>query len=201
MIEPDDITGIVLCGGAGRRMGGADKPLLELDGRPLAGHVVARLAPQVSRVVISCNRNAQRYARWCDTVVIDDVAGQGPLRGLLTALDGVDTRYAFVCPGDAPLLSTAIVDVLSRAWTTTAVDACIPHDGTRTQHLFPLLRVALRTHLREYLEDGRRSVHGWIETLRTCSVDVCADSDSFININSDDDLRSLNATRGREVPR
>jgi molybdopterin-guanine dinucleotide biosynthesis protein A len=194
MIERDDITGVVLCGGAGRRMGGRDKPLVELAGQPLVAHVVARLAPQVVRVVISCGRNAERYAHWGDTIVVDDIAGQGPLRGLLMALLATDTPYAFVCPGDAPLLSASLVRVLARARTDDAIDACVPHDGQRPQHLFLLLRSALRGDLRKYLEGGGRSVRGWVETLRTRTVDVSTERDAFMNVNSDDDLASLNAT-------
>jgi molybdopterin-guanine dinucleotide biosynthesis protein A len=193
MIERRDITGIVLCGGSGRRMGGRDKPLEEFAGKPLVAHVVARLTPQVIRIVISCGRNEQHYARWSDTVVVDDVAGEGPLRGLLTVLGAINTPYAFVCPGDAPLLSTSLVSILSNAWSDNTVDACLPHDGIRSQHLFLLLRVALRDKLRNYLEGGGRSVQSWVDTLHTVSVDASAARDSFVNVNSQDDLKALNA--------
>lgn len=201
MIDRDDVTGIVLCGGAGRRMGGRDKPLAMFDGQPLVAHVVARLAPQVARVVISCGRNAEQYARWSNTVLVDDVSGQGPLRGLLTALGAIETPYAFVCPGDAPLLSTTLVATLRDALANGATDVCVPFDGVHTQHLFLLLRVALRDELRNHLTSGGRSVHGWLTTLNTCQVDVSADFDSFRNINSDEDLRSLNARVAQEPHR
>ena len=201
MIQRDDITGIVLCGGAGRRMGGRDKPLELFDGRPLVAHVVARLAPQVACVVISCGRNAEQYAHWSKLVVVDDVPGQGPLRGLLTALDAIDTHYAFVCPGDAPLLSTVLVETLRHAWANSATVVCVPFDGVRTQHLFLLLRVALRDELRNHLDRGGRSVHGWLATLNTCQVDVSVAVASFRNVNSDDDLCSLNAVLAQKPHR
>jgi molybdopterin-guanine dinucleotide biosynthesis protein A len=201
MIERDDITGIVLCGGTGRRMGGRDKPLELFGGQPLVAHVVARLAPQVARIVISCARNAEHYAHWSNAVVIDDVIGEGPLRGVATALNTIDTPFAFVCPGDAPSLSPSLVAMLSRAWPGGAIDACVPFDGARTQHLFLLLRVALRDELRQYLNSGGRAVHGWIESLNTVVVDASAACDSFRNVNSDEDLRALNAKLAQEQAR
>jgi molybdopterin-guanine dinucleotide biosynthesis protein A len=201
MIERDDVTGIVLCGGLGARMGGRDKPLALLHAKPLVAHVVARLAPQVARVVISCGRNTEHYARWGDAVVVDEVAGEGPLRGIATALGAIDTPYAFVCPGDAPSLSTSIVATLSRAWRDGTPDACVPFDGARTQHLFLLLRAALQEDLRRYLDCGGRAVHGWIQALNTFQVDASHVGESFRNVNTDEDLRALNAKLAQEQVR
>jgi molybdenum cofactor guanylyltransferase len=198
MIEAADITGVVLCGGEGSRMAGRDKPLELIAGEPMVTHVLNRLAPQVDRVVISCNRNVQQYAQWCDEIVVDEIVGYGPLQGMLAALERIRTPFAFVCPGDAPLLSPSIVDLLSASLSDDAVDACVPHDGTRTQHLFLLLRTTLRGSLRRYLATGAKSVHGWLETVRLRSIDAARDKESFVNVNSAEDLRAVAASLLRD---
>jgi molybdenum cofactor guanylyltransferase len=198
MIETANITGVVLCGGEGLRMAGRDKPLEPVAGAPMVVHVVDRLAPQVCRVLISCNRNTERYAQWCDAVVVDEVVGRGPLQGILAALDSTRTPFVFVCPGDAPLLSKSIVARLAKALDDDGIDACVPHDGTRTQHLFLLLRTPLRASLHRYLATGENSVHGWLETLRVHSVDASHDKASFVNINSTEELQAVAATLLRD---
>lgn len=172
-------------------MGGRDKPLEEFAGRPLIAHVVARLAPQVAHVAISCNRNTERYAQWADAVVVDDVAGEGPLRGILAALERIDTPFAFICPGDAPRLSTSLVADLARAWSDGDTDVCVPHDGERIQPLFLLLHASVRAALRAYLGSGGRSVHGWIATLRAQIVPIPDANDTFTNVNTPADIAAL----------
>lgn len=137
MIAPGEITGIILCGGKAQRMLGAEKPLRLLSGAPLVEHVRRRLAPQVSRVVISANRELDRYAAWGDTVVPDAMAGLGPLGGLESALRVVTTPYTFCCPGDAPLLDRQLVSRLTVAMerVDTPVDVCFPHDEIRRAHV------------------------------------------------------------------
>ena len=88
----DDITGVILCGGEARRMGGVEKPLRMLDDRSLVERVRIGLAPQVSRIVISANRDRESYARWGDSIVADETPGCGPLGGLLSALSHVTSH-------------------------------------------------------------------------------------------------------------
>ena len=188
MIERADITGIILCGGAGTRLSGRDKPLEAIHGVPLVGHVHRRLAPQVARVVVSCNRNELAYTAWADEVVRDASAGRGPLSGVLASLDATATRYVFVCPGDAPLLSMSIVARLAAA-VMPRTPLAIPHDGEREQHLFTLFdKDAVHAGLRTYFEQGGRSVHGWIDGVSHAVVDVADDAGSFFNVNSWGDL-------------
>lgn len=188
MIARADITGIILCGGAARRMHGVEKPLQQLAGKPLVEHVRERLAPQVSRVVISANRDALRYSTWGDTVVADTVPNCGPLGGLSAALDHVNTAWAFCCPGDAPFLDGALIARLAAALNERDADMALPSDGVRPQHLFLFMRASLAVSLHDYLEAGERSVHGWVARCHAASIDASDFAESFLNINTADEL-------------
>jgi molybdopterin-guanine dinucleotide biosynthesis protein A len=190
VIERVDVTGLILCGGAGARLGGRDKPLERLAGMPLVEHVRDRLQSQVDRILISCNRNFEVYSRWNDTIVPDDDANQGPLGGVLAGLNSIDTDYLFVCPGDAPFLSTTLVGRLVSALGTA--DIALPRDKTRRQHLFALLRRSLAGSLRDYLDGGGRSVHAFVDAQHVVMIDVF-ERDAFFNVNSPADLRAAAA--------
>jgi molybdopterin-guanine dinucleotide biosynthesis protein A len=189
----NDVTGVILCGGSARRFEGRDKPLLLLRGSMLVEHVRTRLAPQVARVVISCNRNLDVYRRWGDAVVTDAVPERGPLGGLLAGMEAATTPYVFACPGDAPLLPQTLVERLARALDGSAVDVVFPHDGERSQHLFLLVRRDAVDRLRRYLGGGGRAVHHWIEHMRATTIDARAERDAFVNVNSASDLAELTA--------
>jgi molybdenum cofactor guanylyltransferase len=199
VIEPSDVTGLILCGGAGTRFDGRDKPLADLAGRPQVAHVHARLAPQVGSVVVSCNRNAEVYARWGNATVADAAADIGPLAGILAGMNIATTEYLFVCPGDAPFLPTNLVARLAAALCGERADAACPHDGGRRQLLFLLLRRRLASQLQRYIDGGGRSVHGFVDRQRLAVVDAAAEHEAFLNVNSGDDLRAaamrLSATR------
>lgn len=188
MIPTQDITGVILCGGEARRMGGVIKSLALAMGMPMVGHVRARLAPQVSRIVISANAEPVAHAAWGDEVVPDGLRGMGPLGGLLTAMNQVLTPYTFCCPCDAPLLSPTLVGRLSDRLVLASADVAMPHDGEQPQHLFLLLRTSVRDSLRDYLSSGGRSVFGWTDTLAGALLDVQDDLASFLNVNTEADL-------------
>jgi molybdopterin-guanine dinucleotide biosynthesis protein A len=174
-------------------MGGRDKPLLDLAGRPLVAHVVARLAPQVSAIVVSCNRNVDRYGAWTDRVVLDAAPGAGPLAGLAAALPLVTTRLAFVCPGDAPFLATDLVRRLAAPLSQSGADAAICHDGARLQPLFALLHTTLVGELADYLAAGERAAHVFIARTRHVVVDTADLAASFVNVNGPEDLAAAEA--------
>ena len=117
------VTGIVLCGGRGRRLQGADKPLMHWRGEALAAQVVRRLRPQVAGMLISANRNLDAYRRLAP-VVADALPGhQGPLAGIAAALERCATPWAAVCPGDAPLIPR---DLVQRLAATIGADLSEP---------------------------------------------------------------------------
>ena len=162
MIGADDITGLILCGGAGSRFGSRDKPLEDLGGSPLVAHVRQRLLPQVRRIVISCNRNHETYRRWGDATVTDERPDQGPLAGILACLDVADTDYLFVCPGDAPFLPATLVERLTGALSRDGADIAIPHDGSNASICSCCCAESLAPALRDYLAAGGRSVHAFV---------------------------------------
>lgn len=192
MIGREDITGVILCGGSGARMGGVEKPLELFLGAPMVQHVRERLLPQVTRVVISANRERDRYAAWGDAVVADNLVDAGPLAGLFAALAPVRTPYLFCCPGDTPLLDTTLVSRLAASVTSTDIVVAFPDDGVRPQHLFMLLRAAPATvSLEAYLAAGHRSVHGWLATVQHTVVRARDIAGSFVNVNTPQQLSAL----------
>lgn len=165
--HPQPLIGIVLCGGAGRRMGGADKPLQPWQGRPMVGQVVERLRPQVDRVLISANRNHSSYAAY-GAVVSDRWPGfEGPLAGIASAMRAANAdrpaRF-LICPGDSPALPRDLAARLGEPATNSepGKQPRYIHDGDRPQPLFALLHSAHLASLERYLSDGRRSVIGWL---------------------------------------
>jgi len=195
------ISGVVLCGGAGSRMGGADKPLLELAGRPLISHVLERLTPQVDEVVISANRHRDAYAALGMPVVADAVAGQGPLAGIAAAAPVCRGELLFFCPGDAPALGRDLVAQLAarlREGGRTA-EAVVAHDGIRDQVLFLLARRQAVGSVAGYLTAGGRSVHRWLETLHILRCPI-GEPAQFANVNSTEDLAALESRWPSRAP-
>jgi molybdopterin-guanine dinucleotide biosynthesis protein A len=198
MIARTNITGLILCGGAGTRIDGHDKPLENLEGAPLVEHVRQRLLPQVARILISCNRNAPVYARWGDTVVADHMPGCGPLAGIAAGLARIESDYLFACPGDAPLLSTTLIERLADALDCDGADIALPHDGIRRQPLFLLMRRSLATALSRYLGAGGRAVHTFIDQQRHVVIDAAFEAGSFVNINTQTELDAATSAYQRK---
>jgi molybdopterin-guanine dinucleotide biosynthesis protein A len=196
-IDLRHITGVVLAGGAGSRMGSVDKGLQPFRGEPLAAHVVRRLAPQVGTLIVSANRNADRYAAFGAPVVADlGAAGAGPLAGLQAALRHCRTDYLVSVPCDAPFVPLDLVATLASAMDDdaldaardTAVDVAFAATDVRTHPVFCLMRATVALSLDAYLASGGRAVHRWIATLRARAVSF-ADESAFRNFNTLDDLR------------
>ena len=101
-MRTQDVTAVVLCGGAGTRLGAEDKTLVMLDGRPLVGYTVAALRPQVGRLIVSCGRDPGPYRSLGYEVVADAHPGEGPLGGIVSALAAVESEWILVHPGDTP---------------------------------------------------------------------------------------------------
>lgn len=190
LIPAGDITGVVLCGGEGRRMGGVEKPLLDLHGKPLVAHALERLVPQVGRVIISANRELDAYRQFGHDVVSDVEFGLGPLGGLLSVVPQVNTPWLFCCPGDSPRLAEDIVARLGGACTGAAGGA-YPHDGSRAHYLCLLVRTPTCSTLKSYLDSGLRSVHGWLGMHDTAEVSVPELRETFVNVNTPDELLQI----------
>lgn len=188
MIARADVTGVILCGGEGRRMGGVQKALLPLHGQPLVAHVAARLAPQVARIVVSANEEADAYAAYGE-VVPDRIPGRGPLGGLQSALRVVDTPWVLCTPGDAPRLAPTLVARL--AAVANGHDAVSAHDGERRQPLFLLVRTTVRDHLDAWLEHGGRAVRDFLDAIDVVEATLPDLAPSFANVNTPSDLDHL----------
>lgn len=181
------VSGLILAGGEGRRMGGRDKGLAPWRGKPLVEHVVERFAPQVGGLLISCNRNLQAYAAFADQVVEDQAPGhRGPLAGIQAAIPFCATEYLAVVPCDMPVLPRQLVARLLAGLNSgghAPRDAAFAVVGDTRHHLCLLLRRSSLETLDAYLNTGQRSVHGWLGELASQAVDFSACREGFLNVN------------------
>jgi molybdopterin-guanine dinucleotide biosynthesis protein A len=196
MIDPQDITGLILAGGRGSRMGGVDKGLQNHHGMPLAMHAMLRLAPQVGQILINANRNLGAYESmgvpvWPDTLA--DYAG--PLAGFLTGLERCETRYLVTVPCDSPLFPTDLVARLARE--LEANDAEIAMAATRddagalqVQPVFCLMKTELIESLVRFTQGGQRKIDKWT-ALHHCVEVPFDDALAFANANTADELKAL----------
>jgi molybdenum cofactor guanylyltransferase len=181
---PAEITGILLAGGRGRRMGGLDKGLIPYRGQPLVVQVIERLRPQVGRLILSANRNLEAYRALGFPVVMDGVAGfQGPLAGILAAGRQASSDWLLVCPCDTPLLPLDLGARLRAAAEQRVVSVALAHDGERYQQICLLLRRALLPGLEDWLQRGERRVMGWVESQDWTAVDFSDQPGAFRNLN------------------
>lgn len=195
MIPKHDITGLILAGGRGSRMGGVDKGLQDYQGRPLAAHALQRLAPQTGGILISANRNAEAYAALGAPVVGDTLPGyEGPLAGFLAGLAHCRTPYLATAPCDCPRFPADLVaqlaDALVRHDAEIAVAASREDGAVQAHPVFCLMKTGLRDSLAAFLRAGERRVSAW--TAQHIRVLVpFDDADAFAGANTLDELRRL----------
>ncbi|KAA0013681.1 molybdenum cofactor guanylyltransferase [Billgrantia pellis] len=187
-----DVTGLILAGGQGRRMGGRDKGLECFAGRPLVDHVYARLVGQVAEVLISANRNLETYRTYADRIVSDPESGfQGPLMGIYTGLRAATTPWLLVVPCDMPALPDNLLVRLAAG--VGEHDIAVVHDGERLHPVVALLRTNLANALRAALSSGERKVGRWYAGHAWVPVDFSESREAFANLNTEDDKRRLEA--------
>jgi molybdopterin-guanine dinucleotide biosynthesis protein A len=190
-----NVTGIVLAGGQGRRMGGVDKGLVELDGRPLVAHVLARLAPQVADVLINANQNFERYAAFGAPVVSDAINGfAGPLAGLHAGLSHATREYVVTVPCDSPFLPADLVARLAAARAARDAELAVARTFDQPHPVFALVKRDVLPHLAAFLEAGGRKIDAWYATLRVTEVAFDDEAEAFCNINTAAELAA--ASRG-----
>ena len=185
-----NITGVILAGGRGTRMGGVDKGLVKLDGRPLVEHVIQRLQPQVPHIIISANRNLDEYARFGFAVVSDEVESNdaGPLAGILSALTHATTDYIVTVPCDAPRLPQDLAARLLLQLHRDRSRACMAHDGMRAQPIFALLHTSLKEDARRALRASEHKVGLWLQNLGGSTADFSDCAECFINLNTAENI-------------
>ncbi|ABE50562.1 molybdenum cofactor guanylyltransferase MobA [Methylobacillus flagellatus] len=186
------ITGIVLAGGKGTRMGGANKGLLEFHGRPMVAHVLHRLAPQVDELMINANREIERYRQMGYPVIQDEISGfAGPLAGLHAGMQHAQHPYILTVPCDSPLLPSNLAKRLINALIERDADIAIAKTGTQAHPVFSLCRKALLPKLELFLERGERKMTEWIAELDSIEVSFTDQAPAFTNINTPEELRIL----------
>lgn len=182
------VTGVVLAGGLGRRMGGADKGLLNFGGRPLARQVAERLAAQVDTLFISANRNRDAYAAFGYPVVADAIPDfAGPLAGLHAAMTAAATAFVVTVPCDSPYFPEDLVARLHRALVDSDADLAVATAEGRTHAAFCLCRRELVTPLADYLTSGGRRVIDWQTARRQILVEF-GEPGAFRNLNTPEEL-------------
>jgi molybdopterin-guanine dinucleotide biosynthesis protein A len=192
------VTGLVLAGGLGRRMGGVDKGLQPLAGRPMVAHVIERLLPQVDELLVNANQNLDRYAAFGHRVVPDAVEGfAGPLAGLERGLASAAHPLVATVPCDSPFLPADLVHRLHAALADAGADLAVARTGAQAHPVFCLCRRELHAHLAAYLGGGGRKIDHWYATLRVVEVDFGDEAAAFDNINTRGELDAAAATPGR----
>ena len=189
-----EITGLVLAGGRGSRMGGVDKGLVRFGGRTLVERVIERIRPQVGPLMISANRNVDTYRAFGFPVLLDAADGlepfPGPLAGLLAGLRAAKTRWLAAVPCDAPFLPLDLVGrLVASLGTSRAAMACV---GDRAEPVFCLLQVDLAGDLAAALANGERRAESWLRGVGAAPA-VFLLPESFANLNTLQELRARDA--------
>lgn len=218
-IPVEQITGLLLAGGEGRRMGGLDKGLRLLHGEPLASHVMRRLTPQVGTLLISANRHLDQYEQLGYRVIADEMSGfHGPLAGIHAGLQHCDTPWMLTAPCDSPFLPHDLAQRLAEAVIESGADLAYavtgagdaqgdhtrsdrtrrdctqpdPDPAPREHPVFSLVRTDLRDSLARYLEGGGRKVREWQASINAVAV-FFPDELAFRNLNTASDLADAEA--------
>jgi len=190
-----DTLGVILAGGLARRMGGGDKPLRPLGGRPMLDHALARLSPQVAAVLINANGTPDRFAGYGLPVVADGLADHpGPLAGILAAMEWAaahrpDLPWVVSVPGDSPFIPPDLVARLHAAREAAHVPLACARSGGQAHPPVGLWPVALRAELRAALEAGERKIDRWTARHGCVHADwPDTPFDPFFNANAPEDL-------------
>lgn len=201
-LHPEAITGVILAGGRGSRMGGADKGLQNFNGLPLALHTLMRLSPQVGEIMINANRNLAAYESfgvpvWPDSATLGEYAG--PLAGFITGLERCETPYLLTVPCDTPLfpadLATRMAQAMTRENADFAVAAAREEDGQlRPQPVFCLMGITMLESLARFTQGGGRKIDAWTAQHKTVIVPFDQPGDDvhgFFNANTLAELHQL----------
>ncbi len=191
------ITGVILAGGQGRRMGGVDKGLQLLRGRPMVTWVLERFAPQVAEVLVNANQNLDAYAAFGHRVIPDAIGGfAGPLAGLHRGLTEAAHDLVVTAPCDSPFLPLDLVARLQAALEAQRADLAVAKTGDQPHPVFSLCRKLVLPGLTAFLEGGGRKIDAWYATLPVVEVRFDDQPEAFSNINTAGELAAAGGPRG-----
>ena len=192
-------------------MGGSDKGLQELRGRPMIDWVIERFAPQVDELLINANRNVERYAAFGHRVVADQIPDNaGPLAGLHAALSAATYPLVATAPCDSPFLPADLISRLFSAltvpgtkspqggigpWGTTGSDLAVARTFDQSHPVFSLCKREVLPHLTDFLAGGGRKVDRWYATLNVVEVAFDDEAEAFANINTREELGRFEAAK------
>jgi molybdopterin-guanine dinucleotide biosynthesis protein A len=198
MISAKQLTGMVLAGGEGRRMGGRDKGLEPFAGLPLIAHVIQRFDGRVAELLINANRNSDAYELFADRVIEDAEGGfKGPLMGIYSGLRAAKTPWLLVAPCDSPALPN---DLVARMVAGIGEhDIAVAFDGERMHPVVALIRTSLADDLAKTLADGERKIDRWYARHAWCRVDMSDCAEAFANLNTEEEKIRLETALGNDA--
>jgi len=190
--QSQDVTAVILAGGKGRRMEGANKGLMRLNQKPLIAYALDRITPQSHSQIISANQNLEEYQQFQRQVVSDHESDfQGPLSGLLSCKNKILTDLVLSIPCDTPFIPDNLLAKMLNTYNEGAYDICVVHDGQQMQNLFLLFPASLLEQLQDFFQQGNRRVSDWIKQNVYQCVDFSNQQECFININTLDSLNHI----------
>lgn len=185
------VTGVILAGGKARRMGGEDKGLISFKHKPLISYVIHALKSQADQLIINANRNINSYQSFGYPVIEDTLDNFcGPLAGMLSAMQTVNTDYILTAPCDSPDISLQLRQRMMEALLLEQADIAVAHDGERIQPVFSLIPCRLKNELEHYLEQGGRKIDLWLAQYKMAVVDFSDQPETFLNFNHPEDVRN-----------
>ncbi len=191
------ISALILSGGRGARMGGAEKGLILLSQQPLIAHVIARLSPQVDEIIINANREIQQYETLGYRVLQDETSQAGiepfagPLAGIQLGLKYAKHDLVLFVPCDSPLLPLNLAFILKESLIEANADIAIARSNHNAHPVFCLCKKSVLPSMTHYFEQGGRKVSAWQKTQKHIEVEFSDAKDAFENINSPQDLANL----------
>ncbi len=186
------ITGLILAGGRGSRMGSVDKGLQFFKSKPMVAHVLTRIQPQVDEILINANRSIAEYAAFGHRVIPDAIDGfAGPLAGLHIGMTHAAHPLVATVPCDSPFLPLDLIAQLSAAMQKSNTDLAVAKTFDQPHPVFCLVKTSLAPHLQTFLESGQRKIDKWYATLKIVEVQFDDEEAAFSNINTIDELKSF----------
>lgn len=189
-----NISVVILAGGRGSRMQGKDKGLIKWQNKPLIEHILEYFSENpdnnVGEIIINANRNEKSYEKYGHLVIKDNLDNfQGPLAGILSAMEQCKHNFLLCLPCDSPHPPEAITERLMQCLENNASLCAICHDGKREQFLFSLISCSAKPQLEHFLTTGKRKVQDFYHQLNASICDFSDQSDKFKNFNTQDDMK------------